>query len=183
MKANVLLKRNIDALLKRRGHSQKDLAQYCYRTEEWLSKALRDEKRGIPLKYLDRIAAFFGIEPYQLVQPGINALTERRSGLERRSGTERRIGRGGLMKPPPVANQAALIELVSYLDEQQTADFVKSLGEQVRGRLPRPSPDSASAGPASARKTRAASGHAGPATKTARGGKKAEVSRGGASSV
>lgn len=93
MKASQLLKQNIDRLLRARGQTRKDLAMYCRRTESWISQIFTQEDRGIPLKYLDRIADFFGLATYQLFQPGISSLTERRTGRERRSGMDRRISR------------------------------------------------------------------------------------------
>lgn len=92
MQANQLLKHNIDAFLKRRGESRKDLAQWCRRTESWISKIFASANREIPLKYLDRIADFFGVATYQLFQPGISLQTERRQGHDRRLGGERRMG-------------------------------------------------------------------------------------------
>lgn len=148
MKATALLRHNIETLLRARGHDQKDLAQWCHRTEAWLSKILEDEEarkrkgtkeRGLPVRYFDRIADFFGIEPYQLLQPGVSRLSERRSGLERRGRQDRRIGRGGLMRETtPVSSQVALVELVGYLNEREQADFVRMIGERLRGRLPPP---------------------------------------------
>jgi hypothetical protein len=96
--ATAHLKHNIDTLLKARNQTRHDLAFWCRKSDAWLSKilsetAIHDQKRGVPLKYLDRIADFFGISPYQLFQPGISALTERRKAPERRSGQDRRIGR------------------------------------------------------------------------------------------
>jgi hypothetical protein len=96
MKASYLLKQNIDTLLRARGQTQHDLAVWCRRTDAWLSKILREsagegrKERGLPLKYLDRIADFFGLSAFQLFQPGIAPLTERRK-AERRSGQDRRI--------------------------------------------------------------------------------------------
>ena len=90
MKAAALLKRNIDTLLRARRQTRKDLAQWCRRSESWISKVFRHEQREIPLKYLDRIADFFGLATYQLFQPGISALTERRMQIERRAGRDRR---------------------------------------------------------------------------------------------
>jgi transcriptional regulator with XRE-family HTH domain len=92
MQANALLKHNIDTLLQKRGEKRKDLAEYCYRTESWISKIFRSDTREIPLKYLDRIAGYFGLLPHELFRPGISALTERRLGIERRAVKERRIG-------------------------------------------------------------------------------------------
>jgi hypothetical protein len=91
MKANRLLKENISGLLRARHYSQKDLAQWCHRTEGWLSAILRQEKRQIPTKYYDRIADFFALATYQLFQPGIAGAAERRRGIQRRGRPDRRI--------------------------------------------------------------------------------------------
>lgn len=97
MRADLLLKKNIDTLLRARGQTRHDLAIWCRRTDAWLSKIFSDKglegrkERGIPLKYLDRIADFFGIAVYQLFQPGISHLTERRKMTQRRTGRDRRI--------------------------------------------------------------------------------------------
>jgi hypothetical protein len=40
---------------------------------------------------LDAFADYFGIETYQLFQPGISQLTERRSGGDRRATADRRV--------------------------------------------------------------------------------------------
>ena len=60
MKANRIIKQNIEALLKARGLPRRDLAQWCYRSDSWLSKILREERREFAAKDLDRIADFFG---------------------------------------------------------------------------------------------------------------------------
>lgn len=91
MKASYLLKTNIDALLKARHQSRHDLAIWCRRSDAWLSKILGKDNRNIPLEYLDRIADFFGLATYQLFQPGISPLHERRKGSDRRSGRDRRL--------------------------------------------------------------------------------------------
>lgn len=95
MHASKLLKANIDALLKARQQTRHDLALWCRRSDAWLSKILSDkpsdQARGLPLKYLDRISDFFGIASYQLFQPGISPLLERRKG-DRRTGRDRRVG-------------------------------------------------------------------------------------------
>lgn len=90
MKANQLVKANVAALLKAHHKHQKDLAQWCYRGESWISKIFKESRREFPNKYLDRIADFFGLATYQLFQPGISRESERRRG-NRRSGRERRI--------------------------------------------------------------------------------------------
>lgn len=60
----------------------------------------RDVSTILLPKYWDRIADFFGVETYQLLQPGVASLTERRK-AERRNGRERRVGRksDGAMRP------------------------------------------------------------------------------------
>lgn len=90
MRADRVLSENIAHLLARRGQKQKDLALWCRHSEVWLSKALKGE-RDIRIKDFDRIADFFGIAVYQLFQPGISPLTERRNGRDRRKGGDRRI--------------------------------------------------------------------------------------------
>ena len=90
MKAVRVLSENIQALLRARHQSQHDLAQWCRHSDPWLS-AFISGKREIQLADLDRIADFFGIATYQLFQPGISQLTERRTHQDRRSGRDRRI--------------------------------------------------------------------------------------------
>jgi len=85
------LRENIRTLLFRRKEEQKALAFAASIDPSTLSKFLKGE-REIQLANLDAVADFFGIATYQLFQPGISSLTERRSGSDRRSGAERRIG-------------------------------------------------------------------------------------------
>ena len=86
-----LLRRNITDLLRARHETQKSLAFAVGHDKSWLNKFLNGG-RGIQMKELDRIADFFGLAPYQLFQPGITGLTERRGATDRRSGRERRVG-------------------------------------------------------------------------------------------
>jgi len=102
-KANELLKHNIDALLDARRQSRSELARWCKRSRSWLDKAFSEDRRMIPVKYLDRIADFFGIATYQLLQPGISPLLERRGGRDRRSGRERRISNASAAAQPRTA--------------------------------------------------------------------------------
>jgi hypothetical protein len=91
MKAARRLAANVSALLAARRDTQHDLAQWCRKSDPWVSQFLRGERNWM-LEDLDRVADFFGIATYQLFQPGISALTERRVGADRRSQRERRIG-------------------------------------------------------------------------------------------
>jgi hypothetical protein len=69
VKASAILKRNIHLLLKRHQMRQGELARWCGKDRSWISKVLTSDNRGIPLKHLDRVARFFGIETYQLFTP------------------------------------------------------------------------------------------------------------------
>ena len=73
-KALYVIRENIRSLLVARKEDQAALAQHCGHDRSWLNKFL-NSGRGIQLKDLDLIAGFFGIEPYQLFQPGISSLS------------------------------------------------------------------------------------------------------------
>lgn len=93
MRADRLLVENIQHLLRKRGHRQKELAEWCGHTETWLSSIFRGE-RQFRITDFDRIADFFGIATYQLFQPGIAPITERRKpNSDRRSGEDRRVSK------------------------------------------------------------------------------------------
>jgi transcriptional regulator with XRE-family HTH domain len=91
LKAIHQVRENVKALLRERKENQKDLAFAIKRHPTTINKFLQGT-REIQLEDLDGIADFFGIQPYELFQPGGYALSERRSGLERRTGKERRVG-------------------------------------------------------------------------------------------
>jgi transcriptional regulator with XRE-family HTH domain len=90
LKTTVLFTENLLALLHARRQSQDSLARWCHKSPVWISKILHGERQA-RMEDLDRIADFFGLATYQLFQPGISTLTERRKGGERRSGRDRRI--------------------------------------------------------------------------------------------
>jgi len=129
MRADLLLRRNIDTLLKARGQTRTELAAWCGRSRSWLSKIFNEstvpeEQRGINLKYLDRIADFFGLSTYQLFQPGISPLTERRKGQDRRSGQDRRISaRRGDLPVTPIRQLAVTPEDEALLAELHALDY------------------------------------------------------------
>lgn len=127
LKSHILLKENIDTLLADRHLRRKDLAQWCRRSEAWLSQIFTSPERNVPLKYLDRIADFFHLATYQLFQPGISQRSERRRG-ERRSGKDRRLS---------ALNQKvrqSLSEAVASLSPADVADMIrlKTLSAQSR---------------------------------------------------
>lgn len=138
MKANLLLKQNIKAMLTARRQHQKDLAQWCRQTEGWLSHILTDESRGIPLKYLDRIADFFGIATYQLLQPGITPLTERRTRVQRRSGHDRRVSKRSESSNQSGLTDDALVREVLSVPFDERPFLFESLAMLKRRRVESP---------------------------------------------
>lgn len=91
LRALYLLRQNISGLLSARRETQAELAFALGHGKSWINKFLNGD-REVQLKDLDRIADFFGIATYQLFQPGITPLTERRHQKDRRSGHDRRVG-------------------------------------------------------------------------------------------
>jgi hypothetical protein len=90
MKAQILLRENIRSLLHARKEDAITLARWLDHDKSWINKILNGH-REMQIEDFDRVADFFGIATYQLFQPGISSLTERRSGRERRGGKDRRI--------------------------------------------------------------------------------------------
>lgn len=90
MKTTLLLAKNVQALLHGRREPPIALAKWCGHSGAWLSAILAG-KRQFRMPDLDRMADFFGVSSYQLLQPGISALTERRHVKDRRL-RDRRIG-------------------------------------------------------------------------------------------
>ncbi len=125
MRADELLKHNIDALLRARGQSRGELARWCHQSRSWADKFMTEGRRGIPAKYLDRIADFFGIATYQLLQPGISPLTERRSGT-RRTGRDRRISNAVLSQRP---GDVDLMDIIRALSRPAREKAIGILGD------------------------------------------------------
>lgn len=139
LKVNVLMKRNIDALLKRRGFSRRDLARYLRHTNDkkadtWLSHIMKETSvRELPLKYWDRAADYLGVSTYQLLQPGIGgAATERRCGMDRRKGIERRVG-ASLPERPGDVDVMQIIRVLSRPGrEKAVGELMKILDQELR---------------------------------------------------
>lgn len=136
MKAHHLLKHNIDALLKARGQKRKELAAWCRRSESWLSQIFTDDERNMPLKYLDRIATFFGLATYQLFQPGISPLTERRTGSDRRKLKDRRLSQAVLSERPGDVDLMHLIRAMSTGGRQKALAFAVDIVNDELQRTP-----------------------------------------------
>lgn len=132
LKASELLKHNIDALLQARGQNKAELARWCRRSRSWMDKIFSEDRREVPLKYLDRIADFFGIATYQLFQPGISPLTERRK-AERRAGTDRRVSRAVLSEKRGDTDLMQVIRALSQSGrEQAIAELMRILDRELR---------------------------------------------------
>lgn len=140
LKADALLKHNIDELLRVRRQKRVELSRYCRRSRSWLDKIFSEGRREIPLKYLDRIADFFGIATYQLFQPGISPLTERRRGLDRRSLRDRRISQAVLSQK---RGDVDLVEIIRALSDKGRADVLRvardTLADEIDALRHRPS--------------------------------------------
>lgn len=146
LKANGLVKHNVDSLLKARGQTRHDLAVWCRRSDAWISKLMSDsEGRNIQLDYLDRIADFFGIATYQLLQPGISPLTERRKGTDRRKWRDRRVSQSVLSEQP---GDVDLIHLTRALSREGREKAIALLADILNSELrrPRATPTSRGAG-------------------------------------
>ena len=103
VRAEILLRENIRALLYARREDQKSLAVWCGHAPSWISKVLSGE-RGVATEDLGKIADFFGLTCAELFQFGISSLTERRkrqrrAEADRRSGQERRGTRRDTVHP------------------------------------------------------------------------------------
>lgn len=135
LKASELLKHNIDALLRARGQKRPELSRYCRRSRSWLDKIFSEQRREVPLKYLDRIADFFGIATYQLFQPGISPLTERRTRSDRRSWRDRRISQATLSQKP---GDVDLVDLFRALSRDNREDLIADAVDRLNKQLKRP---------------------------------------------
>lgn len=101
------LRQNIQTLLLIRKEEQKTLAFAMGVHPTTINKFLKGT-RELQLADLDKVADFFGIATYQLFQPGIAPLTERRSRIDRRSGKDRRIGHQMRIMRPLMSEIATL---------------------------------------------------------------------------
>lgn len=134
MQANALMKHNVKTLLAGRRQTQRDLAMWCRRSDAWIGKILAEDRREFPMKYWDRIADFFGIAVYQLIQPGISALTERRRG-ERRIGRDRRMRNvAHVVRESALSDKSLIHEVLTLADDDRIA-LVGQLAALKRRRI------------------------------------------------
>jgi hypothetical protein len=95
-----------------------------------------ESSREFPLKYWDKIADFFGISTYQLLQPGVSQLTERRK-AQRRSGVERRTIRVQVADGPTFSAQSLIREVLS-LDDADLGLLRATIAEAKRRKIGEP---------------------------------------------
>lgn len=126
------LRENVRELIRVRGVQQNDITFALKKDPTWLSKFLQGQ-RPIHITDIDALAEFFGLSGYQLCQPGITAVTERRR-QERRSGGERRIGhvKRHLVK---VADEVQRAHPRQVTSDQQETDATAHLHRQLRTKL------------------------------------------------
>lgn len=147
MKARLLLARNIHAVLTARGEDQSGIARWCRRKPSWMNKILAG-KRPMHIDDFDRVADYLGLSVYQLFQPGISALTERRKRPERRTGRDRRVGHAqrivALQAPRPqvIPDEAATVPTAANELHALVSEFSDRLNrlleaEDARGQAPR----------------------------------------------
>lgn len=94
LKASHYLRLNIAALLARDHVTPAGLALACGgKDRSWMTRFLNGQRHELQLADIEKIADFFGKQPYELFQPKTGTITDRRvAKLDRRSGTERRVG-------------------------------------------------------------------------------------------
>lgn len=101
-KVLVQLRLNVESLLTIRRRTKADLAAEMKIDPSTLTKFLNGT-REIQFHHLDGMASFFGVQAYQLFQPGISPLLERRVLKDRRQGVERRLVHRDRLSHIPIA--------------------------------------------------------------------------------
>ncbi len=139
IKSQILMKRNLKALIRHRGKTAGGLARFLRRkghddkdADSWMSHILdeSDLKRELPMEMWDRAAEYLAVDTYHFFLPGIanNEITERRSGTDRRQRNDRRLGQdlpsrerevdlmGVIRLLPPDALEEAIRAVMKILD-------------------------------------------------------------------
>ena len=88
MTPDSILVQNIRALLDARRIQDQALAHYCGHRSPWLSKIFRNE-RGVTLRDLGKIAAFFSVSVSDLFRPQLAVELYERRQQDRRGGERR----------------------------------------------------------------------------------------------
>lgn len=148
LRANVLMKRNIKALLDHRDKKQGQLARYLRRkgkddkdADSWMSHILdENDSRELPMEYWDRAADFLGVDPYHFFLPGVAHIdeTERRSGSDRRQRADRRIGQDLPARPRDLDVMNIIRALPTDSLEEAIEALMKILDRALQRRRAKP---------------------------------------------
>lgn len=167
LRAVNVLRENVRALMAQRQLNQKAVAFALSRHPTWINKFLLGH-RMISVTDLDKLADLLGVATYQLFQPGVSKMTERRRG-DRRLGPERRVSHETrlardleermrpLPKESPHVTAAALRRVLDEFDRGVRALFSET---DPRGQTPAPRRDQSGRRP----RRRAAGGSLPPET-------------------
>lgn len=155
IRTQILLKRNLKALIRFRGKTQGGLARFLRRKGEddahadsWIAHILSEKPeymdRELPMEHWDRAAEYLGVDTYQFFIPGIaeNDSTERRSGDDRRKRADRRLGTA----LPATERQLDLMNLIRALPEDCIDQAIGKVMEVLDAALRRRRAKSASVG-------------------------------------
>lgn len=127
MDPNQLLKENVKALLRIREKEPEDLAKFFRKTVSWIDKIFRYEHRTFPIRHYDTLAKFFGVEVYQLLQPGIAERSERRSGTDRRKIPDRRVSRAVVSEKALDVDIVHIVRALSLDGRRKALDFLMDI--------------------------------------------------------
>ncbi len=149
IRSQILMKRNIKALLRHRGKTAGGLARFLRHkgqddkdADSWMSHILdeTDLKRELPMELWDKAAEYLGVDTYHFFLPGIahNEITERRSGEDRRTRDDRRIGQDLPARPRDLDLMNVIRLLPHDSVEEAIRAVLKILDEAVLRRRARP---------------------------------------------
>jgi len=139
---NELMKANVKGLLSLREKTPEDLAKFCHNTKSWIVKIFAEERREFPTKYYQRIAKFLGVEVYQLFQPGVLGIAERRSGTDRRKVLDRRVSQAVISEKALDVDLIHVVRALSQPGRQRAIGILMDiLNDELAGlRRPRATP-------------------------------------------
>lgn len=130
---NDQLKANVRALLKARDRTPEELVRWCRNSLNWFEKIYAEKRRTFPVKYYESLATFFGIEVYQLFQPGIADRSERRSGSDRRKQMDRRVSRAVLSEKALDVDLIHVVRALSHEGRQKAIGVLMDiLNDELR---------------------------------------------------
>lgn len=141
---NELMKENIKALLRLRQKTPEDLARYLRSSEDWVKKVFREPRRTFPITHYESMAKWFGVEVYQLLQPGIAERSERRT-RERRKVLDRRVSQAVISEKALDVDIVHVVRALSHEGRREAIGVLMDIlnDELQHARTTRPAPDAA----------------------------------------